>query len=93
MKVIIDIINEMINLVTDDFYRQKENEGYKQLNELILTLIEFNNELSLETKYDKEISELKRILGEALSALEKKDTVLLADILEYDLKELLESIS
>lgn len=84
----------LISITTDLFYQQREKEGLRNLEELITILAELVSEIiSLKSKgMDIELDEnqLLNIITDALNALEKKDTILLSDILQYELKELLD---
>lgn len=73
MGSLIREIEEVVNA----FYQRKDKEGYEKLNGVLGKLMQVNNPLLVE----------KLML--ALSALEKRDTVLLADILNYEIKVLL----
>lgn len=86
----------MIEKTTELFYQQKIEEGYKELNHTLIMLTDtvnhiFNykaegNDIGVEEDY------LVQVLTEAMKALEMKDVILLSDILQYDLKELLEKV-
>lgn len=87
---------DLIELATDYFYQQNNDEGYNYLNKLINILIEITNEISnlksKELSVGIEDKQLLSTLSEALEALEKKDFILLSDILNYDMNELLDAI-
>ena len=96
MENIGDKIKEVINGIdktTDLFYQNKINDGYIQLENMLFTINETVNAIS---NYKKNIdnnccfdeNKLNTILTEAMNALEVRDSLLLADILQYDLKEM-----
>lgn len=66
-------------------YQQDEEQGVEQMGNLIQELMYLvkQDELHINTE------EFNKVLSTAMSAMEIKDYVLLADILSYDLKELL----
>lgn len=87
---------ESINLITDQLYHQNITEGYKALETTLLLLSDtMNNIYQYQTQEnDLEIEEKKVLetLSNAMKSMEEKDTILLADILHYDLRESLEKI-
>lgn len=96
MIILIDQIMAQIEQAGDLFYQHKDHEGYEILNETIGGLLELAEKLKVIARENEGIElgeqELLSILNEALSALEEKDTVMLSDILQYDLMERLESL-
>ena len=92
-----EMIIEAIQSIEDNtllFYQQKEKEGYEKLESTLATLIQTTNGI-LETKSknnDIYIDEkvLNSILSNAMNAIKLRDTILLSDILYFDLKPLLE---
>lgn len=95
-------INEMINQVTtgisqvtESFYQGKDNEGYLKLNGVISDLMSLIEKM-IEYKGSEESQgeeQLMQTVTEAMNALEQKDTILLSDILQYDLADQLQSIA
>lgn len=79
----------IIDQVSDLFYKQQDREGYARLNGLIENISEtMGIFLSInQTDIQEESMEIVKYLNEALSAMEAKDTILLADILQYEIKE------
>ena len=78
------------------FYQQKVKEGYDMLDNTLALLINTNNVI-LETRIgskEKDINQevLNIVLSNAMIAIENGDTILLSDILYFDLKPLLERI-
>ena len=66
-----------IEEIVDLFYQQKEHEGYEKLGNLLGELILISRPLFSEK------------LLMAMTALENRDVVLLADILNYEIKPML----
>ena len=81
--------------VTDLFYKQKEKEGYQDLNKTI-GLISNSMDQLIGSIGDNEVpeqcQEIIKHLEDALRAMEVRDTILLADILQYELKEKFETL-
>lgn len=88
----IDNVIKSIDENTNLFYQNKKNKGYEELNDTLLLISNLIDEiLSYEEKtIGEKKSEIKfiEILSEAMKALEKRDELLLSDILQYDLKEM-----
>lgn len=82
--------------VAEIFYQNKAAEGFA----IFCTLIEDIQELTEDMQQGEALLEnnaavlprLNEALAEALDAMEVQDMVLLADILKYDVAELLEQI-
>lgn len=98
MNMVRSKIDETIRIIddnTDLFYQNKIDEGYKYLDK---TLIKISDIIEEVIEYQKQSGEdihgekIVGILTEAMKALEKKDALLLADILQYELKEILEEV-
>ncbi len=89
IKNIIDAIEVTTNL----FYQQKNQEGFTELEGIIYLLNNMTNRVSefeLEGNYvNIDIVKINQILTDAMNALENLDTILLSDILNYELKEML----
>lgn len=89
---IIDKINETSAL----FYQGFKLEGYQELENVIVNLLSLTEEL---THFEQErlelisIGELNACLMSCVEAMEQSDVVLISDILNYDLKEILEGMS
>lgn len=93
------MITDAIKSIEDNtslFYQQKNKEGYEMLNNTLELLIKTTNGI---LGLQKDISglfideqELNNILGNAMNAIESGDSILLSDILCFDLKPLLEQI-
>lgn len=85
-----------IEQTTDFFYQNKVNEGYTQFEKTLLVLTNTINDIFEYKIQGNEIgieeSHLIEVLTEAMNAMEAKDTLLLSDILNYELKELFEQV-
>lgn len=90
-------LDEMVIEVTDLFYQQKEKQGYQMVESLYTILIQVVDKLLiiddelLIKKSEKDL--ISQYLMEALQSLENKDVILFADVLRYDLMELINSIA
>lgn len=78
------------------FYQQQEKEGYKEMQGLIEDVANLMDGLYIYAKEEEYFNydqvRLVEALTEAMNALEDKDTILLADILQYELSEQLKLI-
>lgn len=95
-KIMITDAIKSIEENTSLFYQQKNKEAYEMLNNTIELLIKTSNGI-LNSQIDKsglfiDEQELNTILGNAMNAIENGDSILLSDILCFDLKPLLEQI-
>ena len=83
-------IEEVINL-TDDmcelFYQQKNEEALGKMNIFLNNVVAISGALS-----DEDGQKVLGVLTEALNAMEAKDYVLLADILKYDMIDVLKAV-
>ncbi|MBE5967378.1 MAG: hypothetical protein E7255_10540 [Lachnospiraceae bacterium] len=81
--------------VAEAFYQQRDQEGFENLVEVIdvvskiVTSIE---KINAGYEISKESLDLETSLKEATEAMVNKDTVLLADILKYDITDSLDNI-
>lgn len=93
LKEEIQALSMKISAVTDFFYQQKEAEAYQGMELILLSVESVTGQLFQykqkhpEAPFDQ--SQLILVLTEAMRAMEARDNVLLADTLEYELKELL----
>lgn len=82
---------EKITTIADYLYQEKEKEAYIVIDELLTILMELNaiiveaNQQGENFPFDEE--GFKNTLLEAMKALEQKDMVLFADILQYEVGE------
>ncbi len=85
-----------IDAVVELFYQQKTQEAYGQLDQILGKLMETIEGImasQLEQAEEQiDISALTEALKEALSAVEEKDAILMADVLKYEVIEKLEEI-
>lgn len=91
----IDDAIQVIDFNTDLFYQNHIDEGYKHLDNTLVKIsaaIEEVIRYQSDSGQDVQGERVVEILTEAMKALEKKDALLLADILQYDLKEILENV-
>ena len=96
LKDVLILAITKIEEVTDLLYKQKNNEGYALLNSALINVTAAIDQLfaykiennSLNIDENKLISNLT----EAMHAMEEKDTVLLADILQYEIVEQFKTI-
>lgn len=81
---------ECIEQTTTLFYQQKNKEGYLSLNLTLNTLINTINLILSPELENNEIyideQKLNTILANAMKAIELNDTILLSDILIFELK-------
>jgi len=91
MKKIEDIIN-YISHVTKLFYQNKLHEGYQELERLITIIDDTLLELSEDEFSKLERNKITTVLTDAMNAMEQQDSLLLADILEYELKEIFQEL-
>lgn len=96
LKEKIEQIGEQIEEVSELFYQQKNGEGYTQLEKIIVGVAQV-----IETAYavyqgddavTAKIQKLTATLQETMEAMEDKDTILLADMLKYEVLEQLETL-
>ncbi|MBH1942471.1 hypothetical protein I5677_16335 [Mobilitalea sibirica] len=84
-----------IDDTTTMFYQQKNKEGYQLFNQTLNTLIQTINALNTYKLENNQINideqKLNSILVNAMTAMKQDDTVLLSDILVFDLKPILEA--
>lgn len=76
-------IDEIVNL----FYRQQEDEGFTALNKLwdkLEEIIIVLSSINLPDERSKAISEINDLLARLLTAIEKKDIIIITDILKYE---------
>lgn len=87
---------EEIDAVVEMFYQQKTQEAYSQLDQVLgklMTVIETVAVYQQEhTDVEIDITGLTEALKEALSAMEERDAILMADVLKYEVIEKLEAI-
>ena len=93
-----DLVRKSINAIDATsglFYQQNIQEGYSQLEKTLAIISELAHSLYITEEDDEELpidcNNFNAILTDVMNAMEQKDTILMADILQYDLKSLLEN--
>lgn len=89
-------LKEKIELTADLFYKQKNSEGYQSLVSVIDDLMVLISELKT-VQDNEEFHAFHQVLTEKLQeiteAMLQKDTILIADMIKYDIIELLDEIA
>ncbi len=97
LKQAVQKLSEAIGKTTELFYTQREAEGYRAFGELLEPMAGLLDSLfsvkASQGKPEFDEKELVRLLTEAVNAMEAKDSVLLADILQYDFLDRMEQIA
>lgn len=87
---------EEIDAVVEMFYQQKTQDAYGQLDQILGKLMATVEAIMVyqqeHADAEIDISALTGALKEALSAIEEKDAILMADVLKYEVIEKLEMI-
>lgn len=82
--------------VSDLFYKQKNSEAHNKLLLLLNDIENAMNDLVNLKQEDKNIlfdeAKINEILLQAMNALENSDYILLADLINYELKEQFEKV-
>ena len=87
----IDRTKDSTGVITELLYQQKTSEALESINAMLNNITELSVALSaIEAIAEDDKKRLVMVLGDALAAMEKKDYVLLADILQYDMIDLLD---
>jgi hypothetical protein len=85
---------QAIEQTTTLFYQQKNSEGYQQLNQTLNSLMQAVDVIITAKVNGNHINideqKLNAVLGRAMTAIENEDTILLSDILVFELKCMLE---
>ena len=98
MNILYDGIQELkvkIGLAADCFYQQKFQDGYRELVGIIddiAAVLIIINPYKDRPDIAEDYLRLSNLLQEILGAMEQKDTVLMADILSYDIMDVMEKI-
>lgn len=81
---------------TELFYQQKVAEGYAKMENTLAAILQAVDILheykNVHEEFNMEEERIAASLTEAMQAMEAGDTVLLADILEYDFVEYLQEL-
>lgn len=95
MDQLIETVQIQIEEVTDNFYQQRTQEGYQALIHVIDSITEIMDIIEKNEEVSEFMDENKKLLSSLQSIIEamtNQDTVLLADILKYDVSEILNKI-
>ena len=94
-KMLANVLDE-IGVITDLLYKQEIKVAYEKFNTVLVELADVIDSIFAyrieNEKSNIEIDSLVTKLSEALQAMEAGDTVLLADILRYEIVEQLREI-
>lgn len=89
-----DMISEVITLlqtISDNFYQRQDKEAYSKLDTVIEKLSALMEQLLTDYQSNPQVvascNQMLSSFAEALQALQIKDTILLADILTFEIKE------
>lgn len=86
-----------IDMVVELFYQQKTQEAYTQLDPVLGNMMSAIEALMAYQQEHEEleidVNSLTEALREALSAMEEKDAILMADVLKYEVIEKMEAIA
>lgn len=94
-RKLIEGLKQKIELTADFFYKQKSFGGYQVLISVIDDLMVLASELKASNDNVEVLSlhqELAEKLQEITEAMEQKDTILIADMMKYDIIELLDKV-
>ncbi|SET23332.1 hypothetical protein [[Clostridium] polysaccharolyticum] len=99
MKKIAEGAKELLNEIdemTELFYQNKVQEGFLALNVFIEKLEKLLAEISsYQIESNRKVVDEEKLLSsvkEAFKAMQEQDSVLLADLFSYDIKEQLEQV-
>lgn len=89
--VLIDKVSELVKAISELFYQQKNQEALAAMPGLLDGIMNLSALISEKEGISEESKkELVKVMGDSLVAMENKDYVLLADILQYDMIETLD---
>lgn len=74
------------------FYQQKNKEGFTKLDGTLAKLIETISTIQGSNLNNIDEKKLNEILSNAMNAIAAEDTILLSDILYFDLKPIFEKV-
>jgi hypothetical protein len=96
LEIEINDLIKNIDQITIKFYQQHTEDGYLMLNDTLAMIMKVVERLSEyktnNSEKEIDIAGINQVLSSALYALEEKDTILFSDVLQYELKALLEHI-
>lgn len=94
-EIILNTIKDIKDTI-DLFYQQKETEALEKFQLIIGEIMNSMDALfeykNLDANFEFDEKKLTAILTDAMNALQDRDLVLLADILQYDFLEYLQEI-
>lgn len=88
----LSLIVDELNQITDKLQQQKVKVAYDQFNVTIGNLLISIGDLKLDEKMTKDVIKLNQVLKQCVEAMENKDNILLADLLEYEVIDILTEI-
>lgn len=88
----IETIVKELDSIVEMFYQQKTQEAYTKLNPVLENIMKMA-ELIQKYYAELDMEELLNALKEALSAMEERDAILMADVLKYEVIEKLNDIA
>lgn len=90
VQSIIDNAISVIDEMTELFYQQKKNDALAKMNVVLDNILRVSEAVAPTEGITEEGKQrIVIVLGEAVKAMESKDYVLLADILKYDMIDIL----
>jgi hypothetical protein len=92
----VEEVIQMLEKTSNSFYRQQNQDGFQSLDKTLQLLMQLITEISAY-KTDGIMdatneNRLNMLLGQAMSAIEKKDMILLSDLFTFELKPLLKQL-
>ena len=97
IKKNIEKLNNMITEVTECLYQYKEKQGFDQFELMFPLLTNISDTIASIAQSEPNLSQLmdqfNKSLISILNSLESKDTVMVADILNFELREIISNIS
>ena len=89
--IYIDKVSDLVKAISELFYQQKNQEALSAMPSLLDGIMNLSSMLAEKEGITEESrQELVKVMGDSLMAMENKDYVLLADILQYDMIETLD---
>ncbi|MBU5477771.1 hypothetical protein KQI69_00970 [Eubacterium sp. MSJ-13] len=95
-ELVLKVLSDVSDTV-DLFYQQKDNEAFQRFSGVLLEMTEAIDTLatykSEHEGFEFDEQKVCSILKDAMEALQNADSVLLADVLQYDFVEYMEQIA
>ncbi|MCI8306452.1 MAG: hypothetical protein HFH14_00240 [Lachnospiraceae bacterium] len=89
--IYIEKVSDLVKAISELFYQQKNQEALAAMPSLLDGIMNLSGMISEKEGITEENKqELVKVMGDSLMAMENKDYVLLADILQYDMIETLD---